>query len=279
MLAFHHVDDCLAPALNSARSLLIAGAGDLGSRLARLRAALGDDVIALRRREVELGDTVRCLRADLVAGEGFARLPRRVDALVFCAAPEQRTETSYRALYVDGLRRLLDSVQAHRLILVSSTAVYAEDAGEWVDEGTLARSEQFNARALLDAEQELAGHEGASVLRLTGLYGPGRESLLRRARNGDANRRRWSNRIHIEDAARALSHLLDITDTQRLFLGTDDAPALECEVQDWLRAREGLPEIVARDEAQSGRRVSNARLRASGWMPLRADYRAGFTRV
>ena len=279
MLAFQHVNDCLAPALKSARSLLIAGAGDLGSRLARLRAALGEDVIALRRRQVDIGDTVRCLRVDLVTGEGFARLPRRLDALVFCAAPEQRSEASYRALYVDGLRRLLDSVQTQRLIFVSSTAVYAEDAGEWVDEGTLARAEQFNARALLDAEQELTGHEGATVLRLTGLYGPGRESLLRRARNGEANRRRWSNRIHIDDAARALSHLLDSADKQRLFLGTDDAPVLECEVQDWLRAREGLPAVAARDEAQTGRRVSNTRLRASGWTPLHADYRAGFTQI
>ena len=279
MLAFRHVDDCLDPALKSTRSLLIAGAGDLGGRLARLRVALGEEVIALRRRDSECGETVCSLRADLVNGEGFARLPRRVEALVFCAAPEQRSEAAYRALYVDGLRRLLDSVQAQRLIFVSSTAVYAEDAGEWVDEGTPARAEQFNARALRDAEQELTGHEGASVLRLTGLYGPGRDSLLRRARNGEANRKRWSNRIHIDDAARALSHLLDLPGEQRLFLGTDDAPALEHEVQGWLRAREGLPAVAARDEAQTGRRVCNARLRASGWTPLHPDYRAGFTQI
>lgn len=265
--------------LKSSRSLVIAGAGDLGARLAKLRADCGEDVLALRRREFPIAEHVRNLRVDLVTGEGFSSLPRRPDALVFCAAPEQRTEAAYHALYVDGLRRLLDALEIPRLIFVSSTAVYAEDAGEWVDETTPPRAEQFNGRVLLEAERELAAHTGGLVLRLSGIYGPGREAMLRHAREGSANRRRWSNRIHIDDAATALAHLLDAEMPEPLYLGSDNEPAKECTVQAWLRAREGLPGVVQDAAPDSGRRVSNASLRASGWNPAYPDYRAGFMHV
>ena len=276
MLAFRHGQSRTSAGVKSPRSVVIAGAGDLGSRLALRCAARGEEVIALRRRDVAGIDGVRHLRVDLATGEGFSRLPRRPDALVFCAAPDQRTEASYRALYVDGLRRLLDALEVPRVIFVSSTAVYAEDAGEWVDETTPARADAFNGRVLLEAEHELAPHEGGIVLRLSGIYGPGREMMIRRAREGRADRPRWTNRIHIDDAAAALEHLLGLDAAGQVYLGNDDLPSLECDVQAWIRAREGLPVLAAASEPESGRRVSNARLRASGWIPRYPDFRSGY---
>ena len=67
----------------------------------------------------------------------------------------------------------------------------------------------FNGRVLLEAERRLAPLQGGSVLRLSGIYGPGRDAMLRRARAAAAPEARWSNRIHVDDAAAALSHLLD----------------------------------------------------------------------
>ena len=256
--------------------VIIAGAGDVGSRLAALRAARGDDVIALRRRDVDAGDGVRRHRADLATGEGLSTLPRQAVSLVFCAAPDQRDEAAYRALYHDGLRRLLDAVEAPRVVFVSSSAVYAQDAGEWVDEGTPAAASAFNGRVLLDAERVLAPLPGGSVLRLSGIYGPGREYLLRKARAGEAGEPRWTNRIHVQDAAAALSHLLDLRHPQPLYLGNDDRPALESEVLAWVREAEGLPPVAAAAGPERGRRVSNARLRCSGWVPGYADYRSGY---
>jgi len=276
MLAFRHGQSRIGAGVKSPRSVLIAGAGDLGSRLALRCAARGEDVIALRRRDVASLDGVRHLRVDLATGEGFSRLPRRPDALVFCAAPDQRTEAAYRTLYVDGLRRLLDALEVPRVIFVSSTAVYAEDAGEWVDEATPAHADAFNGRVLLEAEHELATHEGGIVLRLSGIYGPGREMMIRRAREGRADRPRWTNRIHVEDAAAALQHLLALEAPARIYLGNDDEPSLECDVQAWIRAREGLPAVAPASEPESGRRVSNARLRASGWVPEHPDFRSGY---
>jgi nucleoside-diphosphate-sugar epimerase len=259
--------------------VVIAGAGDVGLRLARLRAAGGENVVTLRRQAGIAERGIIPVRADLVTGEGIDQLPRQAQAVVFCAAPDRRDEAAYRALFVDGLRRVRDWVDTPRVVFVSSTAVYAEDAGELVDESTPERPPAFNGQALLDAERELAQHPGAIVLRLTGLYGPGRQALLSRARSGAAGRPHWTNRIHVDDAASALSHLLNLAAPQRLYLGSDDAPALQSEVIGWLRQREGLDAVAPVHEAESGRRVSNARLRASGWAPVFTDFRSGYAQV
>ena len=256
--------------------VIIAGAGDVGSRLAALRIGRGDDVIAIRRRDVASGPGVRTHRADLASGEGLSTLPRQAVSIVFCAAPDQRDEAAYRALYHDGLRRLLDAVEAPRVVFVSSTAVYAQDAGEWVDEASPAQPTAFNGRVLLEAERVLAPLPGGTSLRLSGLYGPGRDYLLRKARAGEPGEPRWTNRIHVQDAAAALSHLLDLRHPQPLYLGNDDLPALETQVLAWVRDAERLPPVAAPGGPERGRRVRNARLRASGWVPGHEDYRSGY---
>ncbi len=260
----------------SGRVLLVAGAGDVGGRVAALRQACGDDVVLLRRRAVDAPEGQRTLRADLLTGEGFAALPPRVDAVVFCPAPDRRDEAAYDALFVDGLRRLADAVVAARWLFVSSTAVYGEDAGEWVDESTPPHPPAFNGRVLLAAETIARDLPGGGVLRLSGLYGPGRDRMRRRARDGDPGERRWSNRIHVDDAASAAAHLLALAAPQPLYLGSDDTPVREHDLLAGLRAAEGLPPVPAPDGPDTGRRVRNTRLRASGWVPRHPDWRSGY---
>lgn len=259
-------------------TVLIAGAGDLGLRLAQRRALRGDAVLALRRQASAVDGVhanVRAVAADVVNGEGLAALPRRVDALVFCAAPDRREEAAYRALFIDGLQRVLDAVQAARIVFVSSTAVYGEDAGEWVDEATPPRPTAFNGRVLLEAEARVHA-AGGSALRPSGLYGPGRTMLLRRAQEGMPGRRHWTNRIHLDDAAAALDALLDRDRLEPVYCASDDAPALEREVLAWMREREGLPPVAPLEGPETGRRVSNTRLRGTGWAPRHPDWRSGY---
>ncbi|WP_034222217.1 NAD-dependent epimerase/dehydratase family protein [Arenimonas donghaensis] len=258
--------------------VVVAGAGDVGGRLAACLARDGVEVLALRRRPPQgLADGVTGIQADLATGAGLSALPRQPSALVFCAAPDQRDETAYRALYVDGLSRLLAACDAPRVVFVSSTAVYGEHRGEWVDESTPANPVAFNGRVLRQAERLLEGRRGATCLRLSGLYGPGRTSLLRRAFTGEPGSRRWGNRIHVQDAATALAHLLALPAPAPLYLGSDNLPALDTEVLAWLREQAGqLPVAAPSQGPVQGRRVRNEALRATGWTPAFPDYRAGY---
>lgn len=256
--------------------LLVAGAGDTGGRLAVRAADAGWDVLALRRREVPMGPGVRALRADLRSGEGLAALPRQLDALVYCPTPDERSEDAYRVLYRDGLRRLLDRGEIGRVLFVSSTAVYAEDGGGCVDEDTAVDATVFNGRVLREAERELDPHPDAAAFRASGIYGPGRERMWRRAREPRPGEPRWTNRIHVDDVAGALLHLLERPRIARAYCGNDDAPALEHEVIDGLRARLDLPALGAAPGPVTGKRVSNARLRGTGWAPTYPSWREGY---
>ncbi len=266
----------IAPMPDSRPVLLVAGAGDTGGRVATRAAAAGWDVLALRRREVPMAPGVRAVRADLRSGEGFAALPKRLDALVYAPTPDERTEDAYRALYRDGLRRLLDRGAIGRVLFVSSTAVYAEDTGGWVDEDTPAEATAFNGRVLREAERELDPHPDAAAFRASGIYGPGRERLWRRAREDRPGEPRWTNRIHVDDVAAALLHLLQAPRIARAYCGNDDAPVLEHEVIDGLRPRLGLPALGAAAGPTTGKRVSNARLRGTGWAPAFPTWREGY---
>ena len=263
----------------SPQQILIAGAGGVGGALAAELAARGDEVVTLRRSAQPPMRGVHALRADLTRSSGLGVLPAQIQTLVFCVAPDERNEKAYRALYVDGLRRLLDRMQIGRLLFVSSTAVYAEDAGEWVHEDTPEHAETFNGRVLIEAEHEARQHADAVILRFSGLYGPGREAMLRRVRSGEANRNHWTNRLHLDDAVSSLRHLLDSPWAQGVYLGSDDEPALETTISDWLRSREPLPALPPPDPRVTGKRVSNVRLRDTGWSPKYPDFRSGYAAV
>ncbi|EIL92652.1 hypothetical protein UU9_01874 [Rhodanobacter fulvus Jip2] len=267
--------------------VLLAGCGDLGLRVARQLQGRGDSVWALRRMP-PVGDTsgIHWLRADLRQAETLRDLPPGITRLVYLPTPDRRDETAYRATFVDGLRHLLQALDTgtlRRVLFVSSTAVYGAHGGEWVDETTAPAPPGFNGKALLDAERWLAAQSVPSVaLRLAGLYGPGRLQLVERLRTGQVRVPRehphWANRIHVDDAASAITHLLTLPAVQSLYLGVDDTPLPLDVLYDQLARLAGAP-LPAEGPAPAGigsKRLGNARLRASGWVPQWPDSRAGY---
>lgn len=275
--------------------ILIAGAGDVGSRLALLLVAEGHEVWALKRRPAALPG-VQVLTADVTRPETLAALPVGLDVLVVALAPGEPGAEAYRRVYVEGTRNLMQALTGQALrhqFWVSSTSVYGEDAGEWVDEATPAHPASATGRLLLEAEAVArAAPWPCTVLRLGGLYGPGRHRLLRRVDSGEVVTTlpaAWSNRIHVEDAAGLLAHLLrqalaGVTPPP-LCLGVDDAPSPQHEVLAWLAqamARPPLPtwqQPGAMPGAATGKRVRNRALHASGYALRYPDYRAGYAQV
>ncbi|HEY4294477.1 NAD-dependent epimerase/dehydratase family protein [Luteibacter sp.] len=265
-------------------TVLVAGAGDVGTRLARRLVAEGRRVFALRRGETAGGDGIAWLRGDLTRPETLAGLPR-ADAVVFAPAPDARDEAAYRAVFVDGLRHLLEALPStpERTLFVSSSAVYGEHGGDWVDEATPADPPGFNGRVLLAAERWLASRDvGGVSLRLAGLYGPGRTQLFERLREGKAavprGRQVFANRIHVDDAAAALAFLLDLEAPDAVYVGVDDTPLPIDELYDHLAGLLGAP-LPAEGPGPAGvgnKRLSNARLRAAGFRCAWPDARDGY---
>jgi len=255
--------------------LLIAGCGDLGVRLA---VHLPDwEVHGLRRRPEQLPDGIMAHAGDLTRPETLTALRGHWDAVVYTATPSARTADDYRRAYVDGLAGLLQVVHSDRLLFVSSTAVHGQDQGEWVDELSTAEPTSFNGEILLEAEA-LAASAGAVTVRFSGIYGPGRDWLIRSLRRDPPL---WTNRIHAEDCAGALAHLLKLAKPDALYLASDARPAPRWEVLEWLAGALGVAGPVE-DQTSSegqGKRVRAARLLASGYSLRYPDYTAGYTEM
>lgn len=259
--------------------LLIAGCGDLGVRLAaRLQHW---EVHGLRRRPELLPDGIRAHAGDLARPETLASLGGHWDAVVYTATPSARSAQDYRRAYLEGLAGLLEVVQTDRLVFVSSTAVYGQDHGEWVDEDAPAEPESFNGEILLEAEA-LAASVGGIRLRFSGIYGPGRDWLIRSLRAGQVRCRRtppaWTNRIHSEDCAGVLAHLLALESPQSLYLASDSQPAPRWDVLRWLAAALGVPGPVEDDASAEGqgKRIRAERLFDSGYELCYPDYTSGY---
>jgi nucleoside-diphosphate-sugar epimerase len=281
--------------MSSCPSLLIAGCGDVGTRLGLCLAAAGWTVHGLRRAVEQLPAQILAVAGDLQVDDCPPAWPvADLDYLVYCAAATERDETGYRAAYVDGLRRVLGWLAQHgqrprRLLFVSSSSVYGQQGGEWLDESSPAEAAGFSGRIMREAEQ-LALHSGiaASLVRLTGIYGPGREWLLNQVRQGyrvASEPPLYGNRIHVDDAAGLLACLLQAdargVTLEDCYLGVDDEPAPLHEVVAWLRGQLGVSHWAEQSSVRraGSKRCSNARARALGWAPEYPSYREGYAAI
>lgn len=267
--------------------VLLIGCGDLGQRVARRFLARGDEVLALRRHPPADGaDGIRWLQGDISRPDTLPALPHGVTRLIHLPAPGAREAEAYRAVFIDGLKHVLDALdtsQLKRIVFISSSAVYGEHEGGWVDEDTPPAPLGVNGRVLLEAEAALAACGlPSTALRLAGLYGPGRLQLIERLRQGEAGApirpEHWANRIHIDDAAAAVVHLALLPEAAPVYIGCDDTPLPLHELYADLARLIGAPApLVAPAPANVGsKKLSNARLRASGFALQWPDSRLGY---
>jgi len=271
-------------------SVLIAGCGDLGVALGLRLSVAGWAVTGLRRHPEALPAGIRPIAADLADPASLAVLRgQRFDHVVLAGAPGGFDEAAYRRVYVDGVRNLLGVLEGEPgVLMVGSTGVYHQEDGSWVDEDSATEPRGFSGRALLEGEaalRDLAG-DRASVLRLGGIYGPGRLRLISEVRAGVGCPRepvRFTNRIHRDDAAAILQFLLEKRAAGQAlapcYLGVDCAPAPMWEVRHWLAEQLGVSLDDSRplsDSRGGNKRCSNARLLAEGYRFLYPDYRAGY---
>lgn len=274
-------------------NVLIAGCGYVGTALGNRLAAEGHTVWGLRRRPVTLPPAIRPFAADLIAPKTLQTLPPALDVVFYTAATDAHDDAAYRAVYVEGLRnvlRALDLQRQHprRVLFTSSTGVYAQSCGEWVDETSHAEPADCAGIRLLEGEcLLLEGPFPATVLRLGGIYGPDRAGLIEKVRLGHAELEDGSsvyfNRIYRDDAAGALHHLMTLQHPDHLYLGVDHEPAELAAVLGWLAEQLGVPPPRAGESPRrwmprhgSNKRCRNARLVASGYVFRYPTFREGY---
>ena len=268
------------------KTLLLVG-GRLCVGAAQQLNREGWSIIGLRRRGVAAQDegSVQWIQADLREPQSLrAALQKpslcRISHVLYAPSPDGRTPEQYRDVYSEGLPRLLRELQQQghfehlrRFLLVTSTAMWGPSAN-WVNEDTPADETGFRAESLLAAEEAMhaALAPGVAVaLRLSGLYGEGEvDRLTRRLTSSEMvvpdGPGHWANRIHRDDAASACAHLLQLDDPQSIYIGTDDHPTPQAQLYDALCEELGLPPLQRRFQDPAGKRLSNARLKASGWV-------------
>jgi nucleoside-diphosphate-sugar epimerase len=257
---------------------LIVGCGYLGLRVGRLLAGRGERVSGTTRtpgRAARLAaEGIEPVIADVLDPGSLAALPG-ADRVLYCVGHDRSAGVPMRTVYVDGVRNVLDRLAGRidRWIYVSSTAVYGDAHGGWVDEDSPIEPTTESGRVCRDAEELARGFarsRGLSlvILRLSGLYGPGRiirREALERGEPIAADPEAYLNVIHVDDAATAAVVALDRGEAGRAYLASDDRPVTRREF--YARAAEALaapaPRFAPPATGAEGphKRVANRRLR------------------
>lgn len=280
----------------------ILGCGYVGLELGRQLAAAGHEPIGVRRSDDGLA-AIRdagfdAVRADVTDAASLDRVPD-VDAVVFAASSGGRDAAAARRVYVEGLRTAIDAfgereASPSQFVYTSSTGVYGDHGGDWVDEDTALGPTTEKTDVLAEAERvarERAAERGMTgrVVRFAGLYGPARSRLERYITGSVVEG--YLNMLHRDDAAGIVRFALTETD-EPVVLAVDDEPVDRRDFADWLADACGVerPAKLTRDERladdslseaarrrlTTSKRCSNALLRDLGYEYAYPTFREGY---
>ncbi len=264
--------------------ILIAGCGYVGQATADLFHAAGWDVEGWTASEKSAAalsaKPYPICQVDISNRDQVAERPGTFDAVVHCASSRGGGVEAYRQIYLNGARNLLDRFE--KMLFTSSTSVYAQRDGSWVTEESETKPVRETGRVLLETEKVVLDR-GGTVVRLAGIYGPGRSALLSKFLAGtatiDPEKDRFVNQVHRDDIASAIFLLL--TQGTQIYNVVDDQPMLQTDCYRWLaqRLNRPLPPIgkstEQRKRGDSNKRVSNAKLRHLGWVPRYPTFAEG----
>jgi nucleoside-diphosphate-sugar epimerase len=283
---------------------LVFGCGYLGRRVAQRWRDAGHHVVVVTRSQTRFDDFIHqgfeALTADVTKPESLSSLPH-ADTILFAVGHDRNSTPSIFDVYVGGVQNVLAALptEASRFIYISTTGVYGNADGGWVDEQTPPDPQRDGGRASLAAEQILAAHPvGARsiILRLAGIYGPGRVPFIDDLRDGrplPSPSEGYLNLIHTDDAAAVVVAAADFEISElgtpnrkpQVYCVSDGHPVQRGEFYREIARQIGAqsPEFVEPDPAAArtaragaNRRVRNARMLTDLRIKLEyPDYRAG----
>lgn len=266
--------------------ILLAGCGDIATRVAK-RLSAKATFTGVRRDASKIADGIHAMGADFTQPHTLKSLSEQIyDYVVVSLTPSERSLTAYQSSYVEASQNLLAALRTppKRVFYISSTSVYPQADHQWVDETSATTTESYGG-ILAAAEQVwLQSAIPATVLRLSGIYGDQRRYFLNAVRSGITapNQPHYSNRIHVDDAARAIEHLI-LRDSVGLTVEacynvSDKEPALLSDVVNWMRAEADVTEYSGEQLNRRGgsKRVSSRLLQNTGFEFLYPSFREGY---
>jgi len=263
---------------------LIVGCGYVGLPLGVELVRQGHEVFGLRRSAAgELKATgIHPLFANITQPESLAKLPRDFDWVVNCVASGGGSADDYRKIYLEGNHNLiawLADSPPEKFVYTSSTSVYGQNDGSVVTEESPAEPVEETAKVLVEAEKSLLAAVAdrkipAVILRVAGIYGPGRDRWFRQFLRGEARIKgdgsRWLNMINRDDVVGCIIAALERGKPGEIYNAADNEPVTQLKFLEWLAAelkRPLPPRIPAEAEIRrkrgtTNKRVSNAKLRS-----------------
>ena len=280
----------------------ILGCGYVGLELGR-QLRDDHDVVGVRRSDAGVAAIedagFEAVQADVTDEDSLSAVPD-ADSLVFAASSGGRGAEAAREVYVEGLQTTIDHFWGRedapeRLVYTSSTGVYGDHDGEWVDESTPLDPQTEKTRVLAEAERiarerpaDYGGH--GAVARFAGLYGPERYRLERYL-EGPVTAG-YLNMVHRDDAAGAVRFLLEADHRDEVVLVVDDEPVEKWAFADWLAEQCDVPfppkqtteerladpelSATAKRRIETSKRCSNDRLRTRGYEFVYPTFRSGY---
>lgn len=268
------------------KRILFLGYGDIAERIAKHQSE--HELVGVARSPKSPPEyvTFKQAAADSMPVCEMLR-SERWDAVIITLTPTEFSDRAYDIGYVQTLAHLLTFMTQNPpglVIFTSSTSVYSQSDGEWVDEDTCVEPASFSGKRMYEAEgllQQSGLH--CCILRVAGIYGPGREVLIRQVKQGQGGSSSYTNRIHSEDCAGFVSHILsaffEAESIAPLYVVSDGNPVSGRDLRLWLAQMLGLEaEHLAASVSERGgnKRCRNQKMLDSGYQLIYPDYREGY---
>jgi len=271
-----------------AKSIIFIGCGKVATGAARMLSEQNIRLRGVRRDISSLPGFMKKSAADVCNPASMEFLKSTdADTIVYSIAATGFDEHSYTKAYVTGLQntlRAMDMKAVKRLIFVSSTAVYHQNDDSLVDEHSATNPERFNGKIMLEAEQIAIETGIGTAVRFSGIYGPGRNRLIERVRNGNCtpeNSVSFTNRIHSQDCSAVIAHLITQPKLPSVIVASDSKPATTTEVESFIATQLNIQKQYA-DTSEKTKRIAGSKrccnrlLLDTGFKFKYPNYRQGY---